>query len=193
MSYSPCQSLFHEVRCTPRCQGVILHVWRCGCKASWITNPPSHAAHPHPLHPHHTVLRSLGRQLCWWGLAWIAQCCESKRHSHRQLQQSVDDCGLQHPTQMVCYFKLCFGIWASYPTWDHHVCNSHTATAGVPCPHLPFWCALSRRLNFKVSAAQRWQSGNCARIQLEHLSGPKVAAMWEVGDVSALWELELHM
>lgn len=83
MSHSPCQSLFHAVRCTLRCQGVVLHACRCGRTASWITNPPRRCP-PTSLHPHHTVLRSLGRQLCCWGLAGIAQRREFKRPSPRQ-------------------------------------------------------------------------------------------------------------
>lgn len=179
MWHSPCQNLFQKVWCPLRCQSVTLHVCRCGWKPSWISSPIGHSAHPHPLHPHHIVpffsrkSAVLVRHACWF-----AQCREFKRHSHGHLLELSNNllmsCGLQHPTQMVCYFKLCFGIWAFYPTWDQHVCNSFTATAGVACLHLPLCCTLYQGLNFRATKTPRWQCWNSSSWSISQGQSPQL-------------------
>lgn len=181
MRYSFCQSLFHEVRCTPRCQGVIPHVCRCGCKASWITNPLSHMAQPHgpPTSPAPTPHGPMfSRKTDVLMRACLLDCTMLwiQKASHRQLLKLSSNLlmsvvyNIPHKWCVILSCALAFGL--PIPRG-----NSHTATAGVPCSQLPFWCTLSRRQNFKFPTVQRWQSGNSTRIHLEHLSGPKFTAM----------------
>lgn len=146
MRHSPCQSLFHEVRCTPRCQGVIPHVCRCGCKASWITNPPSHIAQPHgpptsPAPTPHCLTFSRKTDVLMRPCLLDCTMLWIQKASHRQLLKLSNNLlmtvvyNIPHKWCVILSCALASGL--PIPRG-----NSHTATAGVPCSHLPFWCIL---------------------------------------------------
>lgn len=153
------------LRKAPELRGA-LRLRTVGGAAAKAAEEPRPPPSPAPLPRAHTASSPARREVSCAGgasLAGIAQCPELQRHSRGQLPKLSNSLlmtgGLQHPTQTLCYFKLCCGIWAFHRTRDHRVYNSHRAAPPPPGTMAPS-ASLPRpvlEVEFSIlHAAQGW-------------------------------------